>query len=119
MFLLVWRGWGILVLPVALMGTLFGEWLWGLLGMQRGALVDDVLWCVMSFGCAVLSCCWLHRTLERHDKGTLVIDEATGSQLLMKRGDSFFGISVRWWTRIVAALSILMLISIVYRHIKP
>jgi len=113
--LVIWRGFGILVIVAAAIGGVCGLLLAGqvikLFQLEDGPLVAFIsVGIVGSF--ATLGCYGLQRLLAKTDQGRAVVDKATGEELLLKRGDSLFFIPVRWWTVIVATITIVFTVGI-------
>lgn len=100
----VWRGWGILIVPAVLIGLVIGA------GLSVALLDDNTGPFVMPLfggGFATLGCWACQRLLESTDKGQTVIVKETGEEITLKRGDSLFFIPVRWWTRICLLVTVI------------
>jgi len=111
--IIFWRGWGILIIPAVVAGAFVGgiawTWLAAALGVDRG-LVYEAMIAIFIGSLATLACYGVQRLLDSTDRGKVVIDKASGQELILRRGDSLFFIPVKWWTRIVAVLSVLLFV---------
>ena len=104
--MIVWRGYGILVVVMAIIGILLGDFLaasmWGTpvtpehksAGMLIGLLVAAAL----VFG--------LHVALERSSAPRTYIDKATGREVRMKAKHDLFYIPVKYWSIVLVAIGL-------------
>lgn len=100
--MLIWSGWGILVALFAMAGLVGGALLDQADPMLKGYGVPlgAVLAAALTFGLAS----WLGR-----DAGRVLVDPATGQQVVLRRRDSLFFIPVRIWTYIFLGMGAIML----------
>ncbi len=109
--MLIWRGWGILVVLAAFAGLLVADFVTRAVMHDEHyysahplpKLVGALLATAFAFGVAKL--------LEKRNTPRTVIDKATGQEILLRRGDSFFFIPVRFLPYVI--LLILVIVAFV------
>ena len=108
MFFLIWRGWGIVVIPIAAVAFVLAVLL---ASFMKSLGVSDYLANPMAFTAAsaggAAAIWFLARALTGRNKRTLV-DPATGQQYVFaSNAGSLFFIPTRYWAFIVLAVGIL------------
>lgn len=104
--MIIWSGWGILIALIAgasLVGGAFADKALGA-GALKGFGIP-----LAAFVAAALTYA-LARWLAK-DEGRVLVDPKTGEQVVLRRGDSFFFIPVRFWTYVFLVMGVTMLVS--------
>ncbi|MCA1858119.1 hypothetical protein LE190_19610 [Massilia oculi] len=108
--MLVWRGFGILVvvfLSLCFLGTeIAAEQLWG---KSSPAMVRSVIVPVALLLAAVLVYL-LHLVLARYAGARVHVDEATGERYTLREAHDLFFVPVKYWPMILGAGGALMLV---------
>ncbi|HEY0203130.1 MAG TPA: hypothetical protein VGC15_03140 [Acetobacteraceae bacterium] len=109
--MVIWSGWGILVVPVTLLvgggvTVLFGALLnaAGLGRLAGFALVAGLL-------AAAAANWWVGRWLNGRP-GRVLLDPATGQQVVLRRRHSLFFIPAQWWAVPLAVAAAIAFVSI-------
>ncbi|SNY90616.1 hypothetical protein SAMN04515647_0787 [Cohaesibacter sp. ES.047] len=103
---MIWRGWGILLPLGVFLGAFIGMLVaTSVLGPQSNALMPAIVTIFGTVGAYVVM-----RLLARTDKGRVVIDKESGEEVLLKRGDNFFFIPLRFWFYLMCVLSVISLV---------
>lgn len=112
MFLIIWRGWGILVLPIAAVAFIAAMALADfMMSLQVSRYVAEPIAFTTAFAAAGAGIWFLAKALTGRNKRTLV-DPATGQQFVYgSSAGSLFFIPTRFWAFIVLALGILVGVS--------
>lgn len=105
--MIIWRGWGILVVPIACVGVFLSLLASSLVlnGKEIDNYVGNV---VIGVGLIISSVTiwylgkWFHRRSER-----VMIDRETGREVNVGRSHSFFFIRMEYWSVVAFALGIL------------
>jgi hypothetical protein len=106
--MIIWRGFGILVAIAGFIGFIVAELI------TRGITNSDtyyqahslprlggaVLGAVLAFGAVKLLKMW--------DKPRIVIDKATGREMVLRRGDSLFFVPARFWPYIIFVIGVVV-----------
>lgn len=95
--MIIWSGWGVLTIVFTVIGFVAG----GVVGSFAGALVGGV---VGGGVAAFLN----HIVAKALGGGKVMIDPATGQQVLLKKSNSLFFIPMTWFTPILAVGGILI-----------
>lgn len=103
--MLVWKGWGILVLLIPLLFIItveiFGEALIG-----GDTLSDYVIGCNLLLSAVI--CFVLGRKLNDPSKDKELVDPETGETHIHKVRHSFFWIPMQWWSIVMALLGLML-----------
>jgi hypothetical protein len=100
--ILVWRGWGIVVVGIAV--------LW--LGVA--IVLGEAIHADKAGGAAIFGLClvpagamtWFVGRRMNRDATRILLDPATGEQVVVRRDHSLFFVPVEWWGPILAVLGI-------------
>ena len=106
MFLLIWKGWGIVVLVIAVV------WL------AIGIAIGDALHADKSMAGALMSIalvpagaiCWFVGKRLNARPPRVLVDPKTGGQVMLRRENTFFFVSVELWGPILIVIGILLAI---------
>ncbi len=111
MFLLIWRTWGILVIPILVVAFVLGAFLGGVfesaglsghVGLRLGYAIATL---------ASAAAIWFMAKAIAGRPTRRLIDQATGREVLIRRdAGSLFFINTKYWAFIVLALGLLMCI---------
>ncbi len=113
--MLIWSGWGILVVPVTL---LVGGGVTVLLGaLLNAAGLDRMAGLALVAGllAAAAANWWVGQWLNGRP-GRVLLDQATGEQVVLRRRHSLFFIPVRWWA---VPLAVAAAIAFVSNFVNP
>ena len=102
---LVWRGWGIVVVGIAF-AALF-------LGGSFGALIGE-RWLVPGAGIFLIPGGVLTSYLgQRINANTTrqLVDPKTGQQVIIRRDHSLFFVKVEWWGPVMAVVGVVFLVA--------
>ena len=103
---MIWRGWGILLPLGVVLGAFIGMLVaTSVLGPQSNGLMPAIVIIFATLGAYVVM-----SLLARSDKGKVVIDKESGEEILLKRGDSFFFIPLRFWFYLMCVLSVISVV---------
>jgi hypothetical protein len=104
--IIIWRGWGLVVLPVAFVAFSIGV---GVIeGTHIAPGVLSGLVCVVAGALAGLAIWAIAHHIES-EPGRVFIEQATGRQVVFKRSaGSLFFIPTRYWAFIVVGLGVLI-----------
>jgi hypothetical protein len=104
--MLVWRGYGILVVVLAVVANIatnaLAEHFWG------KPLPHDIRGGAM-FGGMLLAAALvygLHLFVERSNQPRVVVDKATGQEITLKSAHDFFYVPIKFWPYILVVLGI-------------
>jgi hypothetical protein len=113
--IVIWRGWGILVIPIAALAFFLATAIKQEAGIQSPALSGVVY--VLSSGLAALGI-WLFAQKIESQPGRVLIDKNTGREFeVRKNAGSLFFIPTRYWSYIVVAIGALVAIQqVVGKH---
>ena len=107
--IIVWRGWGILVIPIALAAFFLAITINQQAHIQSPALSGIVY--VLSCGLAALGI-WLFAQKIESQPGRVLIDKNTGREFeVRKSAGSLFFIPTRYWSYIIVAIGALVAIQ--------
>lgn len=113
--MLIWSGWGILVVPVTL---LVGGGVTVLLGaLLNAAGLDRMVGLALAAGllAAAAANWWVGRWLNGRP-GRVLLDPATGQQVVLRRRHSLFFIPAHWWA---VPLAVAAAIAFVSNFVNP
>ncbi len=112
MFLIIWRGWGILVLPIAAVAFIAAMTLADfMMSLQVSRYIADPIGFTTVFAAAGAGIWFMAKALTGRNKRTLV-DPATGQQFVYgSNAGSLFFIPTRFWAFIVLAVGIMVGLS--------
>ena len=99
MFFIIWKGWGIVVLGIAVLALSIGAALAAAFGIE-GRNSDYPLGLTLilaGVGTWILGI-RMNRNADRH-----LVDPATGEAVIVRGGHSLFFVPVRWWGVVMAA----------------
>lgn len=101
--MIVWSGWGILVVLIAGLaagiGVAAGGTAHASLGMGLGAILGAVgIW-------------FLGRRLNGPTSERLLVDPKTGQQVMLRCKNTLFWINMEWWAIVVALLGVIALFA--------
>jgi hypothetical protein len=103
--IIVWRGWGIVVLPIVVAAFFVATAINVAAGLKPGVLFGFVF--VATSALAALSIWAIAHKIES-EPGRVFIEQATGRQVVFKRGaGSLFFIPTRYWSYIVVGVGVL------------
>jgi hypothetical protein len=106
--MIIWRGWGILVAVIAFLGLLAGQLvgtaIFGPAGYERNAT-----WLV-GVGLLVAAAVLWPIGQRMNSGAQVLVDKATGQEVILKPGHSLFFIPVQYWSPILAVIAVLMII---------
>lgn len=109
--MLIWRGWGLMVLVLGVLGTLVTQLLVERYADMPGsfeAYRDAHRWVwLVSLGSAAAACWWLGQALEARalKRARVLTDAATGEQVQLKGHNDFFWVPIKWWALVYLALA--------------
>jgi hypothetical protein len=105
--MLVWRGAGILAAFVAAFGAIAAQIVFiSISGDDH--FVRNHWWAYFIVGLSAALAVWgFSRYLDR-DKGRVVIDKASGKEILLKKKHDIFFIPVRFWPYIIVGFTVLL-----------
>lgn len=101
--MIVWRGYGILVVLLAVVGMVLGQ-----LGVEAlpegyrpgGGFVGMLLAAALVYG--------MHRLIDAKQPPRVLIDKDTGQEVVFKPKHDLFFIPVKYWSFVLAALAVLL-----------
>jgi len=106
---IIWRGWGILVAVIAFLGLLAGQLvgtaIFGPVGYEQNAT-----WLV-SLGLLVAAVVLWPIGRRMNSGGRVLVDKATGQEVILKPRHSLFFIPVQFWSPILAVIAVIMLVT--------
>jgi hypothetical protein len=97
--MIIWSGWGILVVLVAGIGMALGAAVAGALGLAKNPFLTLALGLLLASLCTYGLTALLGRRKER-----VLLDPQTGEQVVLRYRDSLFFVPVRIWTWIFLVL---------------
>lgn len=104
--MIIWRGYGILVLIIGILGYVGGkigaESIWGS-PLPSNYRPGTELVSMLVAGALVYG---LHLFLEAKNQPRILLDQASGQQVQLKRKDDLFYIPVKFWALIFAVLGV-------------
>ena len=106
--MIFWKGYGVLALVIAVVigaiMSLLVKWIFG--------VNEDYGACAGTFISAIVI--WIvGRKLNDPAKNRVMIDKATGREILFKPDHSLFFIKMQYWAFIVAGIGVIMLIQLI------
>lgn len=87
--MIIWKGWGILTALFAVIGAVAGAFIGSAAGALTGGIVGGAIAAVLNYFVA-----------KAVTSSTVVIDPATGQQIILKKSSSLFFIPMQWFTPI-------------------
>ena len=106
MFVVVWRGWGPIVIAIGFLALLVGFLVTSTLGFdERGG--DFIV------GLALIAAgigTWFLGVRMNRDAVRDLVDPKTGEQVTVRGGHSLFFVSVRWWGVVMIAFGLYMIV---------
>lgn len=105
MFLLIWRGYGILapilalvtwLVPLALVQSIVGQAAYSRISTPLSLL----------FGLAAAAAVWLVGTKLNGVPGRLLVDPRTGQQVVLRKRHDLFFVPMQWWAIPLALLAV-------------
>lgn len=103
--MIIWRGWGVLVLVLGAAALLLTQWL-------TRAISGDALYyqshrwpTLVAMALAAAGTWVLHQALSRKQP-RIVIDKDTGQEIAFRKEHSLFFIPVKWWPVIYVAVGV-------------
>lgn len=106
MFLLIWKGWGIVVFAIAVVWIAIGIGLAGAINADK-AMADALTG--LSLVPAGVMTWFAGKRMNRNTTRTLV-DPQTGNPVVIRREHSLFFVKVEWWGPILIVLGILVFV---------
>ena len=104
MMFIIWKGRGILIVPILFVGLLFG-------------LAIDTTWAVaLGLGMACVAIWHLGKKWNDDSNGRIVIDEQTGRRILLKKTHSLFFIPMQYWGLILGGVTVLLWIMSLFER---
>ena len=101
--MIIWSGYGFAVVFFALIGLVIGRVL--------GDMLDiNAAW-PLALGLFIGAALNHFTALKLDKKEKTLIDPETGQHVVFKRGDSLFWIPMKYWTYVIAALAVIMLVA--------
>lgn len=109
--MIVWKGWGILVLPiVALFGLLSRGITVELLHVPEQSLQSNIAFAISFFFSAIIV--WfLGRRFNHKSDGRIMVDKETGEEFKMGTRHSFFFIKMEYWAFILPVIGVIYFID--------
>jgi hypothetical protein len=106
---IVWRGWGILVVLIAFLGLLAGQ-LIGTAVMGASNYDSNATWLV-GLG-LLLAAAVLWPIGKRLNSGSRTfIDKETGREIVVRPGHSLFFVPMQFWAPILGVIALLMIVN--------
>jgi len=112
--LIIWRGWGFVVVPIFIVALVAAVGLVKAVGATTPLVISSV-WAI----CGVIAGfgVWLFAARFEQQPGRVFIDKATGREITVRRtAGSLFFIPTKYWAFIGAALCILVGLQAPYEH---
>ncbi len=106
MFLLIWKGWGIVVLVIAVVFLAIGIAA-GDVVHANASLTGALMSIALVPGGAV---CWFAGKRLDAQPPRVLVDPKTGAQVVLRRENTFFFVSVELWGPILAVIGVLLAI---------
>jgi hypothetical protein len=100
--ILVWRGWGIVVIAIAFMWFCVAIAISALIHADTDGSVAITGLCLVPAGVVT----WFVGRRMNRDATRILIDPATGGEVVVRRDHSFFFLRVEWWGPIMVVLGI-------------
>lgn len=106
--MIVWRGYGILVVLLAVLGMVLGQ-----LGVEAmgaalpeayrpgGGFIGMLLAAALVYG--------LHRLIDAKQPPRVLVDKETGQEMVFKPKHDLFFIPVKYWSFVLIALAVVLL----------
>ena len=101
--MIIWSGYGFAVILFAIFGLVIGGVLGNLLDTNAG-------WPI-ALGLFIAAAVNRFAAIKLDEKEKTLIDPETGQHVVLKRGDSLFWIPMKYWTYVIAALGLLVLVA--------
>ena len=110
--MIVWSGWGVLVIVIA---VVVGGGLSALLGVGfRAAGLPQLIAAAPFLGLAVAAAVnWVVGRRLNTRPGREMIDTATGRTVILRRRHSLFWIPMEWWSVALGLLAVFLLVAVV------
>lgn len=89
--MIIWRGFGIMVVVLAVIGVMVGS----LGSLPLGMLVAAAL----TYG--------MHRLIEAKQPPRVLVDQQTGQEVILKPKHDLFFVPVKYWSYVFVALGVL------------
>jgi hypothetical protein len=106
-FFVVWKGWGIVVIGIAVLAVLIGAGVGAALGIegQNGDYPVGLALLVAGVGTWFLGI-RMNRNADRH-----LVDPATGETVIVRGGHDLFFVPVRWWGLVMIGAGALLIVN--------
>src|SRR4051794_26989266 len=98
--MVIWSGWGILVVPIALICAVAGSAIPGPEVLQTGV-----------FAVLAATATWVFSHLLDRRPKRLLVDLATGERVVLRQNDSLFFIPVRFWPYLILMIGAAAILS--------
>lgn len=106
MFLLIWKGWGVVVIGIALLWLFIGGAAAAVVHADQTGTAAVAALCLVPAGAMTW---WVGKRLNRNTTYALV-DPKTGAPVVIRREHSLFFLAVEWWGPVLAAIGVLVCI---------
>lgn len=103
--IVIWKGWGLLVLVIALVVSLATMMLLAALGVAHG--FGPALGAILS----AVAIWVVGNKLNSPLKNRVLVDQNTGAEVILKPEHSLFFIKMQYWAFIVGAFGLFMLVG--------
>lgn len=107
--MIIWTGWGILVLLFFGLSTVFGGFLGGMLFPQDKVLKS------LTMSLAIISASFLlwkiGRSLNSEKKNRVLLDKNTNKEIILKPSHKLFFIKMEYWAILMGIIGVLSIFS--------
>ncbi len=108
--MIVWRGWGILVIIIAALFQALVQLVIGMLNIGADGTMTGKIFTMAGFLAAALVIWQLGKYLNRSE-GNVYIDKETGEEVIINRQHSLFGIKMEYWAFILPVIGVIAFFS--------
>ena len=116
--MIVWSGLGVLVIViVAVVGGAVAALVGAVLGTAPAEQLGGLGFGLGGLAAAAVN--WLVGRRLNSGAGRVLLDPATGQQVVLRRRHSLFFIPMQWWSVPIAAISVVMLMSGLFGKPQP
>ena len=106
MFLLIWKGWGFVVLVIAVVFLAIGLGIGG--ALHAATSVTNALAAIALVPAGAV--CWFVGKRLNSKPPRILVDPKTGGQVVLRRESTLFFVAVELWGPILAAIGVLVAI---------
>jgi hypothetical protein len=112
--MLIWKGWGILVVGIALAALFAGDIVARLLGAGtapgESVGTGETIAMGVALALAAIPTWYLGKRLNRNAVRKLV-DPNTGAEVTLNQGHDLFFVPIQWWAPVMVVLGLLMAVT--------